>query len=465
MTRRIRPAMVGILLGMVCVSSGAAEAVGVPADAVRRVYADVSPAVGLVEYTAEVVNASTGDMTRRSGNCLGLVVSRDGLVMAFGHLVLENSEPVHLRVRLGQGTGNEQVYPGEILAKPEDVNVSFIQLQSDTPLNLPFVRFESSPLRLDDPIAIVGVLGSPLDNVPGVQQRRIGAVLDRPRTTYCIDERVAFGFVGGPVIDHGGRVVGVVGYDLSPEEGGELYVRSGHPLVYQASLFARYIKNPLEKDTEDAGEGDGWLGILSQPLTVDLAAYWNLPDDGGVVVSTVVPASPAAEAGMAVGDVLRWFNDNELDIRLDREIRGFTKLVRESPVGTPVAVKLLRDGKPMELQVTLRQQPKSRREAAEYENEVLGLKVREITTDMRLLLNLPESINGVIVRSIRSGSPAHVAGLRPGVIVLNFGNYPIASLADFEQATTMLAESKPAEISVLGLSPSGRQFYRIEPRW
>lgn len=455
----------GLFLTLVVASTIAADAATVPPDVVRRAYAAISPAVGLVEYTAEVINPSTGDVTRRGGNCLGLVVSRDGLVMAFGHLVLENSEPVNVRVRLGQGNGDEEVYPGEMLVKPEDVNVSFIRLQSDTPLNLPYVRFDASALRLDDPVAVVGVLGSPLDNVPGVQHRRISAILERPRTTYCLDERVAFGYVGGPVIDQDGRVVGVVGFDLSPEEGGELYVRSGHPLVYQAPLFTRYIQNPPHQDVDDEGEGDAWLGILSQPLTDDLAAYWNLPQNGGVVVSTVVPGSPAAEAGITVGDVVRRFNNHPLDIRLDREIRGFTKLVRETPVGVAVPVRVLREGASLDLQVTLRRQPKSRREAEEFESRPLGLTVREITTDMRLLLNLPDAVNGVIVRSIRSGSPSQLAGLRPGIIILNIGNYPITSLQDFQDAADALVESKPAEISVFGLSPSGRQFYRIEPRW
>lgn len=454
-----------ILLGFLAIPAIAAEDSVVPAEVVRRAYADISPAVGLVEYTAEIINTTSGNVSRRSGNCLGLVVSSDGLVMAFGHLVLENSEPVNIRMRLGQGNGDEAIYTGDVLEKPEDVNVTFIQLQSDTPLNLPYVRFSPVALQLDEPVVVLGVMGTPLDNVPGIQHRRVGAILERPRTTYCVDERLAFGYVGGPVIDRAGRVVGVVGFDLSAEEGGELYVRSGHPLIYQAPLFSKYIRNPLAKDTDEPDDGDAWLGILSQPLTDDLAMYWNLPGGGGVVVSTVVPGSPAADAGLSIGDVITRFNGNALDVRLDRDIRGFTKLVRETPVGVPVPVKLLRDGEPLELEVTLREQPKSRREAEEFESPALGLTVRELTTDMRLLLNLPETVNGVIVRRIRSGSPSHIAGLNPGVIILNIGNYPIASLDAFEEAVSALVESKPAEISVFGLSPSGRQFYRIEPRW
>ncbi len=446
-------------------SAVAEDAATVSSEVVRRAYDSLRPAVGLVEYTAEVTNTSTGDVARRGGNSLGLVVAPDGLVMAFGHLVLENSEPVNVRVTLGQGGGTEQVYEGEVLSKPEDINVSFIRLKSDEPLNLPYVRFDTATLQLNDPVAIIGILGSTMDNVPAIQQSRVGAILDRPRTTYCLEERVAFGYVGGPVIDAAGHIVGVVGFDLSAEEGGELYARSGHPLVYQSELFARYIRNPLQDDATDDEEGNAWLGILSQPLTDDLAIYWSLPQSGGVVVSTVVPGSPAEAAGFQVGDVLQQFNGQPLDMRLDRDIRAFTKLVREAPVGAPVPVALLRDGQPVSLEVTLREQPKSRREAGEYDSEVLGLTVREITTDIRLMLNLPESVNGVIIRRVRAGSPAHVAGMRTGLIILNFGNHPITSLADFESAAAAVAEAKPAEISVLGLLPTGRQFYRIEPRW
>jgi serine protease Do len=441
------------------------EAGVVPAAVVRQAYQEVQPAIGLVEYTSEVTNPATGNITRRNGNCLGLVVAPGGLLMTFGHLVLENSEPIRVRVTLGQTGGHEQVYTGTVLGKPDDLNVTFIQLQSERPLRLPYVRFQPSMLRLNDPVALVGILGSTLDNVPGVLQRRIGAVLDKPRTTYCIDEPVVFGYVGGPVIDHAGRLVGVVGFDLSPEEGGDLYVRSGQPLVYQAQLFQKHIANPPTKNVDRDSDGGGWLGILSQPLTDDLALYWDLPQHGGVVVSTVVPGSPAEEAGFQTGDVITRFAGTDLRIKLDREIRGFTQLVRESAVGLPLTVDLLRNNSPAQLQVTLRTQPKTRREASELESELFGVTVRELTTDMRLLLNLPETINGVIVRRVRSGSPAQIAGLRAGVIILNFGDHPIVSLEDFENALSDLADAKPTEVSVLALSPTGRQFYRLEPRW
>src|SRR5690606_1801161 len=100
---------------------------------------------------------------------------------------------------------------------------------SDTPLNLPHVKFApSSSLDLGQPVSMIGLLGETLDFVPGIQTGLIGAVLDKPRKTYCLESSVRFGFVSGPVMDTQGRIVGVVGFDMTAAEGGDLYIRSGH---------------------------------------------------------------------------------------------------------------------------------------------------------------------------------------------------------------------------------------------
>src|SRR5690606_10217028 len=145
-----------------------------------------------------------------------------------------------------------------------------------------------------------------------------------------------FGYVGGPVINSAGNIVGVVGFDLSTNEGGDLYTRSGHPLVYQTALFKHYINNPPSKEALDAQETDAFLGVFSQPLTDDLATYWKLPQEGGVVVSTVIDGSPAAEAGLLPGDVIVMFNEVPVRAKLDREIPGFTKIVRDAGIGKAV---------------------------------------------------------------------------------------------------------------------------------
>ena len=217
---------------------------GFSKEQLQSIYDRVTPTMGLLKYSSEVTNANTGEASKRDRNALALVVSETGLVMAHGHMKLENSDPFKITVTLGQGDA-EKEYDAVLLRKPDDVNVVFLQLQSETPLKLPYLRFTSSAnLGLGEAVGTFGLLGESLDYNRGLQVVRIGSVLEKPRLTYCLDTSVRFGFVTGPVVDTAGRVVGVVGFDLTSAEGGDLYVRSGHPLVYQSDLLAKYIKNP-----------------------------------------------------------------------------------------------------------------------------------------------------------------------------------------------------------------------------
>jgi len=432
---------------------------------IERAYDEVAPAIGLVSYTAENTQLSTGKITKRKNDALGLVVAPDGLVLTHGHILLENSQPMNIRVTVGQGE-DEHVYDATLLKKPDDVNVCFLRLESEEPLDLPYVKFTpGATLALGEPVVLFGILAAPLDFTPSAATGRIGAVLDKPRTIYCLGSSVRFGFVTGPVVNAQGQVVGVVGFDLSPSEGGELYVRSGHPLVYQAGLFAQYLAEPPSETAIAQDRDDAWLGVFTQPLTDDLAEYWGLEQDGGVVISTVVAGSPADQAGFRSGDVITEFDGLAVRPRLDREIAQFTKLVRETGVEKEVDVAFVRDGRPMHAAVDLAARPTPSREAAEHTDDLFGLTVRELTTDVRILLNLPDVVQGVIVRRVRGGSSAQLAGMRPGIIIMDFGGYPVTNLADFRDAFAKVAAAKPEEVTAFCRAGSATGFFRLEPRW
>lgn len=447
-----------------CVAGACADAQELPASLAKSAFDRVSPAVCVVNYSSEVTNPSNGRKSRRNTRALGLLVSPTGLVMAHGHMQVEDSEPFSIKVSVGEGDA-EKEYDAKLLKKPEDVNICFVQIENAPGVTFPFLKFVQQDLALGEPLLILGLLGDTLDFNRSVIVRRVGSILEKPRTTYCLDERLLFGYVGGPVVNARGEAVGVVGFDLSSAEGGDLYVRSGHPLVYQTELFAKYIETP-PTTTETATDTDGaFLGVFTQPLTDDLAEYWGLPQDGGVVVGTIIPGSPADVAGLKMGDIITRFNDVPVKAKLDREVLAFTKLVREAGAGATVPLRVLREGESLDLNVTLTERPKSARDAGEFEDTVFGLTVRELTTDVRILLNLPADVQGVIVRSVKSGSWADLAELGPGVIILNFGGQPIASLDDFKAAVEKTAQEKPGEVAVFCRVGARSGFFRIQPRW
>ena len=438
---------------------------GLSQASILRAYNESTPAICLVTYSAEVTNPNSGETSKRDSSALGLVVTPAGLVMAPGHMALENAEPFNINVSIGQGD-SEQKYEAKLLKKPEDINVCFLRVQSDQPLNLPCIRFTRGVrLGLGEPLLLIGVMSETLDFARGTFTCRVGAVLESPRTTYCIDGALRFGFVGGPVINAQGRTVGVVGFDLTPLEGGDIYVRSGQPLVYQADLFQKYIDAPpSEKNAEARGE-DAWLGVFSQPLTDDFAEYWGLPKKGGIIISSLMPGAPGDTAGLKPGDVVVSFNNTPVLAKQDREVVHFTKLVRDAGIGNTVPMRVLRNGQPMDFQVTLKARPKPSRQADEFKDEVLGLTVREITTDVRIALNLGEDVKGVIIRRVRSGSMTDLARMRPGVIILKLGGEAITSLDDYKRVVERIAAEKPKEIATFCRAGTETGFFRLEPRW
>ena len=435
-----------------------------PAHRVSDVFDQIAPALTVVSYSYEVTNPVTGQTRSSNSRALGVLVSPEGLVLARGHVSTDTARPYNIRITVREDEG-ETIYDASFVRKPDDVNVALLQIEGGRDEPFPHVTFAGdSGLTLGEPVLLFGIMGQTFDSAPSVTMRRVGTILEEPRRTYALDEGIALGYVGGPAVNTAGEAVGVIGFDLSMSEGGDLYVRSGHPLIYQADLFERYIADP-DAETPDRDRGEAWLGLFSQPLTDDLAEYWGLPREGGVVISTIVARSPAEAAGLQRGDVITSFNGAPVRVRHDHEVIGFTQRVRKTPHGEPIPVTILRDGEPHELTVTLIERPRTAVDAEEYRDEVFGLTVREITTDVRLAMNLPTDLQGVIVGHVRPGSWADLAQIRPGVIILSFGEHAIASIEAFQAAVKQVAEERPGEVAVFGRAGALTGFFRLEPKW
>ncbi len=431
---------------------------------IQEIHATLSPAVCVLRYSMEVTNPSSGEVNRRAGHSIGLIVTPDGLILAHGHLQLENRHPKNIKVTIGDDRDTE--YNAVMLKKPDDINVTFLRIDTDEDLDLATVRFaKDREIELGESVLLFGLLRESLDYARGIQMRRIGAILEEPRKTYALDASTAFGYVGGPVVSTTGEVLGVLGFDLSSNEGGDIYTRSGHPLVYQTALFQKYIDSPPSAEAVTTDKDDAWLGVFTQPLTDNLARYWGLPKEGGIVVSTVLPGSPADRSGFRAGDVLVNFNGNVIEAKQDQDVAAFTKMVRESPLEEPLSVKFIRDGEPMEIKLTLLPRPKSGRDADEIEDDVFGLTLRELTTDARIMMNLSEDVDGLIVRRVKSGSPAALAGLRPGFLVMAVGDRTIRTLEDYTDAIEVESRVKPREIRVCCRVGASTAFFRVQPRW
>jgi serine protease Do len=178
----------------------------------------------------------------------------------------------------------------------------------------------------------------------------------------------------------------------------------------------------------------GWLGVSIQPLTSELASSFGVKDTKGVLISDVVPDSPAGKAGLKPGDILLEFEGKRTEGPSDLQ-----RAVGLAAPGQDSKVKIWRDGQERTLEVKIGEAP-DEREAQQRGGSrgstptVLGMEVRPITPDVARQLNLRTS-EGVIVARVEEGSPAAEAGIQRGDVIREINRQRIRSTSDYEKIT------------------------------
>ena len=399
---------------------------------------------------------------KRGAYSCGILVSEDGLIILPGHIYLGDSKPTNLTVSTSDGKSFEV----DVLEKDKSINVTFGRLQIPEKEKLPYIEFSSEPppLSIGQPVLLFGITPEALDHEKTFQLGLVNTKVEKPRMLFSLDAHIKPGMNGALVTTSDGQPLGVIGFELSPEQGGDIYVRSGHPFVFTSDLFAHLISDPPLPSVprEDISS---WFGIVVQPLTTDLASYWGIDDTKGVLINTVLEDSPAQRAGLMRGDIIVDFNGKPIEATADAEVLEFTQTIRHTLAGVPISMVVLRDTELLTLSATLGELPKSVTEADKYVNPAFGFTVREITYDLRLMWNLDASLKGVVVAEVKPASWSAIAGLRPGHIILKVNNIPMEGIDDFKDILEKIASEKEKDVVFFILRGKRTGFVSIRPDW
>ena len=429
---------------------------------VEELFARYEPATVLVQYTAD----APGKKGARTAHLLGVVVSADGLVAMPGHVQLLNTNPRNLKITVG-----EDKYDAELLRRAGQLNVTYARIlppkdeEEDAPV-FAFVEFTDAPVpALGDPVWVFGLLPDQAGFGRRIRRQRIAAKLPVPVPVYALDGTPHHGENGGLVLAADGRPVGVLGYELSKHQGGDLLVRHSIPLIFPAAQLLQSMAEPREAAAEAAAETEAWFGILIQPMTKDLAKYLGDTALTGCIISNVVADSPAAAAGLRRRDIITEYEGVAVDVPNDLALLSFTRSIRALPIGSTVNLKYLRDGDLRDASVVLAALPKTAAKASTFEQPAWGVRVRELTKDIIYLLNLPLDLTGVVVDKVEQGGPARAAGLAPGDVLLRLNGEEISSLADYQDSTDQLASTRPDKIVLFLMRGTHTTFAALEPDW
>lgn len=362
---------------------------------------------------------------RQEGMGSGVIVRPDGVILTNSHVV---ADATALTVRLASG----RTYTAKLVGADSATDIAVIRIggaghphaaigDSDGVESGQWALALGNPFGLDHSVSL-GIVSA---------RGRRGLTGEGYEDYIQTDAAVNPGNSGGPLVNIDGEIIGI---------NSMIFSRTGG---YQGIGFAvpsNLAKLVMERLLAEGRVRRAWLGVVIQDMTPDLAPMFGVDRPGGAVLTQVVPGSPAEKAGLVAGDVVARFEGTAVNDANDLRNR-----VAHTPVGTRVALTVLRGRKETELRVKLDEHPgdaSSRsappaEEPARAEGASLGLRLQPMTPDIARELGQPDS-RGLLVVRVRAGSPAESAGIEPGEVVLEANRKAVDSLDGFTRVVKSL---------------------------
>ena len=427
----------------------------------RDIYERSGSAVVSVTYFVET--AFMREVREVEGRDLGILVTQDRIMMngAVVGVSSTGSRPHGFRVHFDAGA----IIDAKMIGIDEFANIAILELASPAPEKIKPLSFEErAQPRVGDEVHVLGLLPANLEPMVHVGSGRVIAAVQKPKP-FLITDLFLDDALGGPVFNASGKAIGV----LAEMGGAGPSFASGFGGAEQgvyAMIISSATLNALIADPPRDGESRrAWLGITLQALTADMAQYWGLQERSGIIVNSVVPMSPAARAGLQEGDLLLSMDGAPVPVNQEEHVPIFVDQVGASGAGTQITFGVVRDGKPLQVTVTLDAAPKSRADAETYRSPEFEMTVRELVFSDYRAFDLDPDFKGVLISKVDEGGWSAVGGLRPGDIIRRVGDKSVETPAAVEEVLSK-AVSVQSKKLVFFVERFGRtQFITVQPNW
>jgi serine protease Do len=385
----------------------------------------------------------------------GVIVTNEGHIITNNHVVDQVDE---IEVQFSDGRTKKARLVGA------DSEVDLAVLKVDDPEVKPLKLADSDTVQAGDFVLAIG-------NPFGFEETVTDGIISskgRPNRSDFFGELLQTnaainpGNSGGPLINLRGEVVGINTAIIS---------RSGGSQGIGFAIPSNSVRTALESLLKQGRIIRGYLGIQTRGLQPGQSNA----DSEGVVVEEVVPGSPAAQAQLQQGDVIRKFNGRDV-----KNIYALRSLLAQAELNKNVELEIVRAGKPLKVTTQIKEQPVDyetsgvvpRRSQPQPQtpaqpngqgaisNPLASIHVDELTQEMARQLNLPNNARGVVVASVDPDSG--VAELQKGDVIEEINQQPVTSVADYNKTAASLDASQPQVLSVC--RHRMRSFLVLRPR-
>lgn len=367
---------------------------------------------------------------RTQGLGSGVIVRRDGdtyYVLSNAHVIGQADSII---VTLDDG----REYDAELVGSDERKDLALVSLETDDNLEVATLG-DSSTLRVGDWVLAIGspfgfqsTVTAGIVSALGRRGGPAGNISDFIQTDASINR----GNSGGALVNLRGEVVGINTWITS---------QTGGSVGLGFSIPVNNVIGAIDDFIELGSVRYGWLGVSIRSIPRELAEDLQLESTRGALVYHVFGGSPADEAGLLPGDFVTEINGRRIE-----DSDQLVLIVGDLPVDEIATFEIVRLGEEQTVEVRIAERQNER--AIAEQNQVLwpGLGVFPITDEIRREAEIPSGVEGVIVSSVESRTPASTAGLRVGDILTSVNGEAVDSALDFYRELTAAGEDIPLEV-------------------
>jgi len=345
----------------------------------------------------------------------GFVIDEEGYILTNNHVV-ENADEIIVRL----STGAE--HQAKVVGRDPKTDLALIEIEGEVDLQ-PVQLGDSANLRVGQWVLAIGnPFGLENTLTAGIVSAKGRHINQGPYDDFIqTDAAINPGNSGGPLLDVQGRVVGV---------NTAIFSRGGGNIGIGFAIPIDIAKEIVPQLKERGRVTRGWLGVMIQKVTPDIAESLGLDEAKGALVAEVVKDGPAKTAGLQQGDVIVQYDGKAVNDSAELPL-----LVARTPVGTSVDVVVIRGGERSTIKVEIGElEDETMAEAGTESSEDLGLDLQTLTSDLADNLGLGKDVHGVVVTAVDPEGSAAEAGLRRGDVIVEVNRKPVKDVAEFRTA-------------------------------
>ena len=358
----------------------------------------------------------------RRGAGSGFFIGEDGLAITNNHVV-EGADKIEVRL----ASDDTAKYPATVVGRDPATDLALIKVEGKSPFT-PLKLGNSDALRVGEWVMAVGnPLNMPHTVTAGVvsaKGRQLGLSPETNSFENFIqtDAAINLGNSGGPLVNLRGEVVGI---NTAINAAGQ-NIGFAVPVNTVKGILPQLRTGKVVR---------GYLGVNIQNVTQDIQDAFSLPSRDGAFVQSVEEGGPADKAGVKKGDAIVAVNGAPV-----KETRQLIDAVSAMPPDKKVEIEVVRDGKRKPITVTLGERPSAAGQDGEGEEEKatptsqLGFEVQDLSARVRRNFEIPNTVEGIAVVAVESGSAAEEAGLRTGDVITELGGAEVTSAREFNEA-------------------------------